>query len=197
MKLGVTRFKRGLILSAAAKLFSERGYAATTIDAITEELAASRRVIYDHFAGKAEILAAICEQAVRFSSDLAERVARETGTPPEKLRRLARDFTAIVIDNQDYITISSTELKFLPAESQRRILRLQEKFHRILVGILSEGAASGAFAVPDPAMTALAISGMIIWTHRWYRARGRLSAAEVADAMAEAALRMAGAARSP
>ena len=46
-------------------------------------------------------------------------------------------------------------------------------------------------------MTALAISGMIIWTHRWYRARGRLSAAEVADAMAEAALRMAGAARSP
>jgi AcrR family transcriptional regulator len=196
MKEGVSRFKRGLVLNAAAKLFFERGYAATTVDAIADELSASKRAIYDHFGGKSEILVEICEQAIRFSVDLAERVAREKGDPAAKLRLLAREFTGIVIDNQDYITIGSTETKFLPADSQRRILRMQEKFHRILVGILSEGAANGVFFVRDPAMTALAISGMIIWTHRWYRARGRLSAAQVAEAMADAAAGMAGVART-
>jgi TetR/AcrR family transcriptional regulator, cholesterol catabolism regulator len=193
MKEGVSRFKRGLILRAAAKLFSERGYAATTIDAITEELKASKRAIYDHFAGKSDILLEICEQAVRFSVELAERVASETGDPAAKLQRLARDFTLIVIENQDYITISSRELKYLPEESQRRIFRLQERFDRILAAILADGARAGTLHAGDPEMTGLAISGMIIWVHGWYRARGRLAPAEIAERMAETALRMAGA----
>jgi TetR/AcrR family transcriptional regulator, cholesterol catabolism regulator len=193
MKDDVSRFKRALVLGAAAKLFSERGYAATTIDAITAELSASRRAIYEHFAGKTEILVEICEQAVRFSVDLAERVAREGGAPAAQLGRIARDFTAIVIDNQDYIAMSSREMKFLPEDSRRRILRLQERFDRILAQILAEGAARGDFGLADPAVTGLAISGMIIWVHRWYRASGRLTRQQIADAMASAALRMAGA----
>src|SRR5579863_133951 len=112
MREGVTQFKRGLVLRTAAKLFSERGYAATTIDAITAELSSSRRAIYDHFGGKAEMLVEICEQA--------ERVAAESGSPTEKLRRIARDFTTICIENRDYIGISTREKHLLPADSQKR-----------------------------------------------------------------------------
>jgi AcrR family transcriptional regulator len=191
MKQGVSRFKRGLVLGAAAKLFSERGYAATTIDAITDELQTSRRAIYDHFAGKSDILVEICEQAVRFAAELAERVRRAPGDPAAKLLRLARDFTMIVIENQDYIAIASREMKFLPDESRRRILRLQERFDRLLAAILADGVAAGVLDTPDAEMTGLAISGMIIWVHRWYRADGRLSAAQIAERMAQTALRMA------
>jgi AcrR family transcriptional regulator len=192
MKAGVSRFKRGLILAAAAKLFSERGYAATTIEAITEEISASKRAIYEHFAGKSDILVAICEQAIRFSVELAEQVARERSDAAAKLGRLAHDFTLIVIENRDYIAIASREMTHLPEESRRRILRMQERFDRILAGILAEGAANGLFALADPAITGLAISGMIIWVQRWYRAGGRLSPREIAERMAETALRMAG-----
>jgi AcrR family transcriptional regulator len=193
MKEGVSRLKRDLILGAAAKLFSERGYAATTIEAMTEELKASKRSIYEHFAGKSDILVVICEQAVRFSVELAEDVRREPADPTAKLRRLARDFTMIVIENQDHIAIASREMKFLPDESRRRILRLQERFDRILAGILGGGVAAGVLNIADPEMTGLAISGMIIWIHSWYRPSGRLTPGEVAECMAEAALRMAGA----
>src|SRR5580658_6621999 len=151
MKEGVSRFKRALILGAAARLFSERGYAATTIDAITEELKASRRAIYDHFVGKSDILAAICEQAVRFAAELAERVAREPGDPAAKLSRLVRDFTLIVIENQDYIAISSREMKYLPEEAQRRIFHLQERFDRILSAMLQEGVRAGTLDTADGA----------------------------------------------
>ena len=193
MKAGVSRFKRGLILAAAAKLFSERGYAASTIDAITEEISASKRAIYEHFAGKSDILVAICEQAIRFSVELAEEVTREQSAPEAKLRRLAHDFTTIVIENQDYIAIANREMTHLPEESRRRILRMQERFDRILGGILAEGTAARVFDLTDPAMTGLAISGMIIWVHRWYRAGGRLSPQQISERMAETALRMAGA----
>ena len=190
IKEGVSQLKRRLILEAAAKLFSERGYAATRIEDIIAELSASRRVIYEHFGGKSDILVAICEQAIRSTIDLATEIARAPLDPVEKLRRLAHDFTAIVIENRDYIAISTREMMFLPADSRARITRMQKKFDRILGAILADGAERGVFAVADPALTALAIGGMIIWTHRWYRPTGRLSAEAVADAMAAAALNM-------
>jgi AcrR family transcriptional regulator len=190
MKEGVSRFKRGLVLNAAAELFFERGYAATTVDAIADELRASKRAIYDHFDGKSDILVEICEQAVRFSVDLAERVARDRGAPAQKLRRLTRDFTAIVIDNQDYLAIASREMKFLPEDSRKRILRMQERFDRILGAVLTEGVARGQFDIPDPDLTGLAISGMIIGIYRWYRIGGRLSPPQIAQSMAATASRM-------
>jgi AcrR family transcriptional regulator len=187
---GVAQFKKGLILRAACKLFSERGYAATTIDAITAELSSSRRAIYDHFAGKAEMLVEICEQSVVVSVALAERVVREPGDPAARLRLLARDFTMIVIANRDQIAVGTREMKFLPEESRRRILRLQERFDRSLETILADGVRHGQFVLPDPALGALAIAGMIIWVHSWYRDGGRLSAEQIAESMADAALRL-------
>src|SRR5690349_17209083 len=169
IKEGVSQLKRRLILEAAAKLFSERGYAATRIEDIIAALSASRRVIYEHFGGKSDILIAICEQAIRSTIDLATEIARARLDPVEKLRRLAHDFTAIVIENRDYIAISTREMMFLPADSRARITRMQKKFDRILGAILADGAERGVFTVADPALTALAIGGMIIWTHRWYR----------------------------
>ena len=190
IKEGVSQLKRRLILEAAAKLFSERGYAATRIEDIIAELSASRRVIYEHFGGKSDILVAICEQAIRSTIDLATEIARAPLDPVDKLRRLAHDFTAIVIENRDYIAISTREMMFLPADARARITRMQKKFDRILGAILADGAERGLFTVADPALTALAIGGMIIWAHRWYRASGRLSAEAVADAMAADALNM-------
>jgi AcrR family transcriptional regulator len=190
LKEGVNQLKRRLILKAAARLFFERGYAATRIEDIIAELSASRRVIYEHFGGKSDILVAICEQAIRSTIDLASRVARTPLDPVEKLRRLVREFTGIVIENRDYIAISTREMMFLPADSRARITRMQKKFDRILGAILADGIERGVFVTADPAITALAIGGMIIWTHRWYRPAGRLSAAAVADAMAAAALNL-------
>ncbi|HEV2547264.1 MAG TPA: TetR family transcriptional regulator [Stellaceae bacterium] len=190
MKEGVSELKRRLILEAAAKLFSERGYAATRIEDIITELSASRRVIYEHFGGKSDILVAICEQAIRSTIDLATRVARTPLDPVEKLRRLVREFTEIVIANRDYIAISTREMMFLPSDSRVRIARMQKKFDRILGTVLADGVERDVFALADPAITALAIGGMILWTHRWYRAGGRLSSDQVADAMAAAALNM-------
>jgi hypothetical protein len=92
-------------------------------------------------------------------------VARDKGAPAQKLRRLTRDFTAIVIDNQDYLAIASREMKFLP---RKRILRMQERFDRILGGVLAQGVARGQFDIRDPDFTGLTISGMIIGIYRWY-----------------------------
>ena len=47
--------KRGIV-SAAAALFTERGYAATTIDAVAEAAGVSRKTVFDAVGGKASLL---------------------------------------------------------------------------------------------------------------------------------------------
>jgi AcrR family transcriptional regulator len=52
------------ILAAAEKLFHERRFDATGIDAIAEEAGITGGAIYRHFGGKNEILAVLLDQAI-------------------------------------------------------------------------------------------------------------------------------------
>ena len=50
------RETRRAILDAAGRLFAERGYVATSFDAIAEAAGVGRATVFDHFASKAELL---------------------------------------------------------------------------------------------------------------------------------------------
>ena len=53
---------RRAITQAARSLFSQRGYAATSIDAVAEEAGVAARTVYAIFGTKKAILGAICEE---------------------------------------------------------------------------------------------------------------------------------------
>src|SRR5438067_9997120 len=53
---------RRSIARAARSLFSERGYAATSIEVVAEEAGVAARTVYAIFGTKKAILAAICEE---------------------------------------------------------------------------------------------------------------------------------------
>jgi AcrR family transcriptional regulator len=190
MRDDISRFKRGLILDAAAALFFERGYSLTTTEALAERLSVSKTAIYAQFRSKTEILDTICERAVRRSLDLIESVVVEPVGPAEKIRRLARDLTGIVIDSRDAMEVGRREVSNVSAEAGVRILAMQRRFDRLLADIIRDGIAAGVFDVADPTQAGFAISGMILFTHTWYRPGGRLSPERIADGMAESALRL-------
>ena len=55
--------RRGEILSAAERIFVERGYEGATIRKIADEVGLSSTALYMHFADKGEILQEICRDA--------------------------------------------------------------------------------------------------------------------------------------
>jgi hypothetical protein len=56
------------------------------------------------------------------------------------------------------------------------------------VRLIREGVEAGEFRPVDAQIAAFSIIGMANWTSRWYRADGRLSAPEVAEAISDLAL---------
>jgi AcrR family transcriptional regulator len=77
---------RRQLVAAATSLFAERGYEATSVEAVLEEAGVSRGALYHHFEDKRALFEAVLEQV---EADLAARVlaaAEESGDPRRSLQ---------------------------------------------------------------------------------------------------------------
>jgi AcrR family transcriptional regulator len=193
MRDEILAYKRERILEEAMKLFYARGFTGTTLDDIAAELGVTKPFIYTHFRGKVELLAALCKPTIEMSLDAVATAAATPGTATERLRMAVEGFTRVVLQRQANIAIYFREEKNLSPEALAEINALRKQFDRLLSGLLAEGIAAGEFDLPDPSLAALALGGMISWAYTWHRPGGRLSIDDMADSMANLALKMAGA----
>jgi AcrR family transcriptional regulator len=65
---------RTLVLEAALRVFLERGYAGSTLEAIAEEAGFSKGVVYSQFDGKADLFLALLERRIDDRAAQYERV---------------------------------------------------------------------------------------------------------------------------
>lgn len=80
--------KRAAILDAAAQVFFEQGYAATSIDAIIQRLGGSKRTIYDEFGSKDGLFTAL----VSDRADTALAALSADGFEGRSLERILLEF---------------------------------------------------------------------------------------------------------
>src|SRR5438874_13299279 len=83
---------RSQILDAALKLFSHRGYGATSVSDIAEEAGLSKGNVYHHFPDKESIFRALLDRYFDAMStpDFPFNRALATGTFPENLEEMGR-----------------------------------------------------------------------------------------------------------
>lgn len=84
-----TASAREEILDAAAELFAQRGYAATSTRLIAEAVGIRQASLYYHFDSKEHILAELLEATVRPSLDYAAELGRQSTPPAAALHALA------------------------------------------------------------------------------------------------------------
>ncbi|MFC5744361.1 TetR/AcrR family transcriptional regulator [Actinomadura rugatobispora] len=74
------------LLAAAAEMFTERGYAATSTRAIAERAGMRQATMYHYFDGKEDLLAALLEGTVTPSLRLARGLLADDGPAPAEAR---------------------------------------------------------------------------------------------------------------
>jgi AcrR family transcriptional regulator len=62
LRAGMKRMTRTLLLESSLRVFTEKGYAAATIDDITAGAGANRATFYLHFSSKDDVMASLIEQ---------------------------------------------------------------------------------------------------------------------------------------
>lgn len=160
---GGRKGKRDQIVAAAARLFLERGYAATSMDAVTQEAGVSKATVYAHFPSKADLLGAIvrCRCEENEVLDVPEAV-REKG-PREVLRWYGSHFADLALSD-DALNL----FRLLVAEAPRSP-ELGRAFYEagpvVVYGALSAYLADcdrrGLLKVLDPVLVAENFIAMI------------------------------------
>jgi len=77
---------RGQLISIARRLFAERGYEDTSIEAVLREAGVSRGSLYHHFPGKEALFEAVAEDVETSVGEQTLAVARGAAGPVEALR---------------------------------------------------------------------------------------------------------------
>jgi flavin reductase (DIM6/NTAB) family NADH-FMN oxidoreductase RutF len=118
------------------------------------------------------------ESMRRSLSAIQDAVALDAG-PIDQLKAFVERF-ALVNMSQTKITRSffDEEPYAAPAELAG-INAMRKEFDAKIRELLTRGTERGDFTIGDPQITALAITGMMVWMHRWYSDQGRLDGEEV------------------
>jgi TetR/AcrR family transcriptional regulator, cholesterol catabolism regulator len=180
---------RRLLMEAAMKLFEERGYHLTTLEAIVGEAGVTKGAFYYHFTDKEDILLQIQEDYIDNRLRNCERILASVQDPAEQLRELILEALIGVSDYRPQVAIFLQEGRFLSGERFSAIKTKRDMVGDYWLSVVRAGMDQGVFAqVASPMIVTFALLGMCAWAVTWYRPDGDLSMQEVAQQMTNMAV---------
>jgi AcrR family transcriptional regulator len=171
-----TSDSRQEILRAAARLFQQRGYDATSMSDVAAALDLSKGGLYHHFKSKDEILFHLMNHAMDITQEQVIDKVQGIGDPEERLRMLIRLHIGVVLRERDReITVMLHENHPLPPAMRRQINTRKKDYVHFVESIIAEVQKMGqSKGTVSPRAAAFALMGMINWIYQWYRPEGSL-----------------------
>ena len=175
------RLTQKAIVTAAAKLFAERGFGSTSLEDIAEVLGVTKGALYYHVKNKEEILRLIYLSVLNVAEEPLRRIVESDLAPAEKLHRAIEHHIEVSADRSPAITVFYREHPHLTGPFAREITLRQKDYERYFERIIEEGLETGAFkAGSDPKIIMFGILGMCHWLSQWYKPAGRYTPQQIA-----------------
>jgi AcrR family transcriptional regulator len=178
------------IVDAAAQLFSEQGYAATSIQDIADRVGLLKGSLYHYIRTKEDLLDAVIQEAHHHTASLGVEALEIEGDALEKLRYVVRQHLSGATDNLAKVRVFYQEAKLLPPDRLERILASRDTYEHSLRQIIAAGMEEGSLDPQlDPTLTAIAILAVLNSVQQWFRPDGPRSLEEVTAAFTNLILR--------
>ncbi|MGW8886928.1 TetR/AcrR family transcriptional regulator [Streptomyces sp. NPDC055749] len=182
------------LLTAAAELFTTRGYAATTTRAVAERAGMRQATMYHYVAGKEDLLAELLESTVTPSLALARRLlADDEASAEARLWELCRSDVALLCGGP-YNLGALYVLPEVRAERFAGFHRVRAELKEAYGQLLAATEAGAAFDRGEAELRTDLVFGLIEGVILVHRSDPERPVAAFAEATADAALRIAGAA---
>ena len=164
------------ILRAAARLFQQQGYDATSMNDVAAALKLSKGGLYHHFQSKDEILYNIMSHAMDITEQRVINVARRIEGVEERLRTLIRLHIEVVLSPEDReITVMLHENHPLAPALRRKINGRKKDYLHFVENLIAEVQRKrNSPSAVTPRAAAFALVGMINWIYQWYKPDGEL-----------------------
>src|SRR5215468_8850478 len=127
------------ILRAAARLFQQQGYDATSMNDVASALNLSKGGLYHHFQSKDEILFNLMNHAMDITQEQVVGPVKAIADPEQRLRTLIRRHIAVVLSERDReITVMLHENHPLSPALRKRINARKKDYVHFLENLIAE-----------------------------------------------------------
>ena len=154
------------ILTAARKLFLEKGYEKTTIQDIVDNLGGlTKGAVYHHFKSKEEIMEAICRQMFQLGNPFDKVRERTDLNALEKMKEVIR-----LTQEPEWSSLSRQSMGVLqdPHMLRKTIEDNQQIVTPLWLELIEEGNADGSLHAPYPQETAELLTLLdTLWMVPW------------------------------
>lgn len=171
------------VLRAAARLFREHGFAATTVREIAREAGMLPGSLHYRYASKEEILLALMERGVSAATAAVREAVQREPDPMQRLRLGLRAHLKLLLSGDDAVFVLLYDWRSLKGEPRARMVRLRDRYEGLWDGMIREAVGGGrARRPPDVSLLRLFGFGAINWVATWYHPGGPRTPEEIADA---------------
>lgn len=174
-----------LLLSAALRLFAERGFSATSVQAIVEAAEVTKGAMYHYFPSKDDLLYEIYGRLLRRQMARLQEFASLDEPIEDRVAKAAADVIVTSLEEFDGTVVFFQSLHELHPDKQALVRAERRAYHYKFCALIDEGQKTGAFSdVVSPDLVVDYFFGAVHHLATWYHAGGALSPEEVADRFA-------------
>lgn len=163
------------IFAAAAQLFEEKGYSASSMRDLAERVQLRASSLYSHIGSKEEILREICFEHAQLFLQTMDEAEQIPGEVVDKIRHLLRFHMQIAIEQPASITIFNDEWRHLSEPVLSEFLGMRRDYESRFLNLVEQGMIQGVFRRLDPRVALYTLLSGVRWVHYWYRPKHGVS----------------------
>lgn len=158
--------RREQIVSAAVKLFNQKGYHGTTTREVAQASGFSIGTLYEYIGSKEDILYLVCDAVYDEVVEKWERLMDENLQGLERLEQAIDAFFRVVDDMQNEVLVMYQETKSLPEDALHYVLGKELKMKTMFERELRTCVDAGLLQLSEDEIS-LASHNILVAGHMW------------------------------
>jgi TetR/AcrR family transcriptional regulator, cholesterol catabolism regulator len=179
-----TRNSRADIVTAAGRMFADKGYHGTSMRDLGREIGLLGSSLYSHIESKEDLLVEVVDEGARLFLDSADNAMRIEGGASDRLEALVAGHVDVVLDHLDVVRTYLNEARMLDESHRGRVLSARDEYEGHFRAVIQQGIDEGVFfEKTDPKIASIFALSTLNAIERWYSPKGDLNRDELVDSV--------------
>lgn len=162
--------RRQELMAAAAHLFNQRGYDATSMRDIAREAGMLAGSMYYHFPSKDDLIIATYEEGTRLISEAVIDAVEGESDPWKRLDKAARAHMETLFGGNNFSILLCGDISRTAPALRIRLVEIRDTYDKLFMGLIENLPLPNDV---DPTLLRLSLLGSLNWSASWYRPGGQ------------------------
>lgn len=174
--------KREAVLRQAVADFNQKGFHATSLDDIAQNLGVTKAALYHYFPNKHALLRASFDRALEVAFESLESARKLGGNGLQILGNTLKGYLVASLDDLSCCVVLTEHSALLP-EDQKDLVAGRDRFEGALRDLVQAGIDDGSIIPCNTKLAVFTLLGSVNWVPKWFSSEGPWRNDQLAEAL--------------